>query len=104
MGKGFSAYGMQEIIRIGFEELGLNLIYWYVAQENSRAIRFYDKNGYKRIEKSTLQKLIGGGTDSLRAAIIFGTKKSGKEEASPLNFCQYTATEYKNPSSFEKVI
>ena len=48
MGKGYSAYGMREIIRIGLEELGLEKIIWCVSSENERAVRFYDKNGYVR--------------------------------------------------------
>lgn len=48
MGKGFSGYGMREIIRIGLEEMGLQKIYWCVAAINARAVKFYDKNGYKR--------------------------------------------------------
>lgn len=50
MGKGYSKYGMAEIIRIGLEELGLNRIYWCVSPENIRACKFYDKNGYKQME------------------------------------------------------
>lgn len=48
MGKGFSGYGMREIIRIGLEEMGLQKIYWCVAAINVRAVKFYDKNGYRR--------------------------------------------------------
>lgn len=48
MGKGYSSYGMKEILRIGLEELGLEKIVWCVSRENERAVRFYDKNGYKR--------------------------------------------------------
>lgn len=50
MGKGYSAYGMKEIIRIGFKELGLEKIIWCVSVENERAIKFYDKNGYQRMK------------------------------------------------------
>jgi len=46
MGKGFSKFGMDEIIRYGFGKLNLDTIYWYVNRKNQRAIRFYDKNGY----------------------------------------------------------
>ena len=45
MSRGFSAYGMSEILRIGMEELGLDHIYWCVSKFNERAVRFYDKNG-----------------------------------------------------------
>lgn len=49
MGKGFSFYAMKEIIQIGFDKLGLNYIYWCVSKNNKRAIKFYDKGGYKII-------------------------------------------------------
>lgn len=48
MGKGYSAYGMKEILRIGLTELGLEKIYWCVSSLNKRAVKFYDKNGYTR--------------------------------------------------------
>lgn len=50
MGKGYSKYGMDEIIRHGFGDLGLESIYWYVSPENKRALHFYDKNGYQRAD------------------------------------------------------
>lgn len=48
MGKGFSKFAMQHIIEIGFKQLGLQKIYWCVAPENQRAVRFYDKNKFDR--------------------------------------------------------
>ena len=48
MGKGYSRYGMNEIIRLGKSELGLKKIVWCVSKKNERAVRFYDKNKYKR--------------------------------------------------------
>lgn len=48
MGKGYSAYGMKEILAIGLNEVGLDKIYWCVSQRNKRAVGFYDKNGYTR--------------------------------------------------------
>lgn len=51
MGKGYSAYAMQEILRIGLEEQGLRRIYWCVCRSNERAVRFYDKNGYHRTQE-----------------------------------------------------
>lgn len=48
MGKGFSKFGMQKILQMGLEELNLDNIYWCVSTKNERAVRFYDKNGYKR--------------------------------------------------------
>ncbi len=49
MGKGYAAAGMAEIIRMGHEELNIESIYWCVSKYNTRAVRFYDKNGYNRI-------------------------------------------------------
>ena len=54
MGKGYSTYGIRSIIEYGLEELGLNSIYWCVSPDNARAVRFYDKNGYNRVDSSIL--------------------------------------------------
>lgn len=48
MGKGYSRTGMDDMLQLGFDMLKLKQIYWCVSPENIRAIRFYDKNGYKR--------------------------------------------------------
>lgn len=54
MGKGYSTYGIRSIIEYGLEELGLDSIYWCVSPDNVRAVRFYDKNGYNRVDSSIL--------------------------------------------------
>ena len=46
MGRGYSWYGMEEIIRLAFEEYGLESVYWCVSRENERAVRFYDKHNF----------------------------------------------------------
>ena len=51
MGKGYSRWGMSQILELGLKELGLNAIYWCVSPKNQRAVRFYDKNGYRRISQ-----------------------------------------------------
>lgn len=50
VGKGVSKEAMRAILRIGKEELGLMKIYWYVNKDNLRALRFYDKNMYRRVQ------------------------------------------------------
>lgn len=50
MGRGYSKWAMEEIFRKGVEELSLAKVYWCVSPLNERALRFYDKNGYQRIE------------------------------------------------------
>ena len=50
MGKGYSRFAMDSILRMGTGELGLEKIYWCVSPANKRAVRFYEKNGYCRAE------------------------------------------------------
>lgn len=52
MGLGYSKFGMAKVLSIGFEKLKLNAIYWCVNQNNKRAVRFYDKNKYPRINRA----------------------------------------------------
>lgn len=54
MGKGYAKFGMEQIIQIGFEKLHLKSIYWCVSKNNSRALRFYDKNKYHRVKINEL--------------------------------------------------
>lgn len=66
MGVGYSKYGMKTILELGLKELSLNSIYWCVSPENIRAVRFYDKNGYKRIKVrgDLLEMILQNGTYS----------------------------------------
>lgn len=57
MGKGYSKAAMEQMLRKGFEELGLEQIYWCVSPENKRAVRFYDKNGYETVEAEQLEEI-----------------------------------------------
>lgn len=50
MGKGFSKYGMKEIIKYAFETLGLKNVYWNVLVNNKKAINFYNKLGYNQVK------------------------------------------------------
>ena len=56
MGQGYASFGMKKIIEIAFDRLGLKRVYWCVAPENARAVRFYEKNGYLR-EKAPVSAL-----------------------------------------------
>lgn len=46
MGKGFAWFAMSEIIRIAFEEIKLDIVYWCVAEKNKRAVNFYNKHAF----------------------------------------------------------
>lgn len=81
MGRGFSSFAMKEIIEYGFNTLNLNSIYWCVRPENKRAVRFYDKNGYKRVMmNSTEQIFTGGGTHQNKFRTIFGIGQKKQQE------------------------
>ena len=45
-GKGIARLATEEILRIGFEDCGLERIYLCVLSDNRRANRFYEKNGF----------------------------------------------------------
>lgn len=51
MGKGVSIMAMKEILKLGKEKLKLEKIYWCVNIDNKRAVHFYDKNKYERVER-----------------------------------------------------
>lgn len=46
MGRGYSWFGMEAILKKAFDELGLECVYWCVSRKNTRAVRFYDKHNF----------------------------------------------------------
>lgn len=46
MSRGYSWYGIEEIIRKAFDEYGLESVYWCVSREDERSVRFYDKHNF----------------------------------------------------------
>ena len=80
MGRGFSTFAMKEIIEYGFNTLNLNLIYWCVNPDNKRAVRFYDKNGYKRVMLNSTVQIFGGGTLQNKFRAIFGIGQKKQQE------------------------
>lgn len=48
MGKGIAAQASVEILKIAFQNLSLHKIYLYVKESNVRAIKFYEKFGFRR--------------------------------------------------------
>lgn len=49
MGKGYSWFGMVEILKYAFEQINLQSVYWCVSENNVRACRFYDKYSFRRM-------------------------------------------------------
>lgn len=58
MGTGIASQAMKELITIGKREYGLKKIYWCVSINNKRAIRFYEKNNYRRISPDEEYEMI----------------------------------------------
>ncbi len=54
LGTGASAAGSRLILRLAFEELGLDRVYLNVLGENLRAVRFYNKIGFHYTHTGTL--------------------------------------------------
>lgn len=50
MGCGAAAEGSRLILNTAFKKLGMTRIYLNVSPKNQRAIRFYEKNGWRRCE------------------------------------------------------
>lgn len=50
MGTGCARMAMEQILTIGLQEMGLDRIFWYVSPKNKRAVRFYEKGGYPRVD------------------------------------------------------
>lgn len=75
MGKGYSIWAMKEVLRIGFEESNLKQIYWCVSPDNKRAVRFYDKNGFERVEAVELGIIEGYTQEQIDAYVWYIAKK-----------------------------
>lgn len=74
MGKDYSIWAMKEVLRIGFEERGLKKIYWCVSPDNKRAVRFYDKNGFERVDAKELDMIEGYTQEQIDAYVWYLAK------------------------------
>lgn len=75
MGKGISQYAMEEVLRMGFGEMQLERIYWCVSENNKRAIRFYEKNRYKRININNIPNFGGYDASQLPSYIWYQAER-----------------------------
>lgn len=58
MGTGMAHSAMEDVIHVGKERYNLTHIYWNVLKSNARAIRFYEKNGFKKADESELNVIL----------------------------------------------
>jgi len=61
LGTGASQYGTEEVLKIAFEEMGLNRVYLNVLEDNVRANKFYERIGFV-FEGSFKEHLFVNGT------------------------------------------
>lgn len=54
LGTGYAKWAMQKILVMAAERYKLDVVYWCVSKENLRALKFYDKNGYRRVTAKCL--------------------------------------------------
>lgn len=72
MRKGYSWFAMVEILKIAFDKLDLNSVYWCVSEKNKRACRFYDKHKFHRaLDISPAIQARYAGLDDLRWYCVF---------------------------------
>lgn len=71
MGKGYAIWAMEEALREAFEKRGLEMVYWCVSPENKRAVRFYDKNEFARVEADKLDMIEGYTKEQIDAYIWY---------------------------------
>lgn len=76
MGQGYSGYAMQEILRIAFEEMRLSAVFWCVSSKNKRAVRFYDKNGYQRVDSRFLDVCDEYSKEEIESYLWYQTEKT----------------------------
>lgn len=74
MGKGYSIWAMKEAIKVGFNEYKVEKIYWCVSPDNKRAVRFYDKNGFERVDARALDMIEGYTQEQIDAYVWYLVK------------------------------
>lgn len=88
IGLGYARFAIRKILSIGFNKLNLKEIYWNVLKSNIRAIKCYNKNGYKRFVPDGVKYLTwGGGTALLHKINSIGTrspKKNSSKHSNPI--------------------
>lgn len=74
IGKGMGILAMRKMLDMGFVKYGLSKIYWCVAKDNVRALRFYDKNLFKRIKYEDVKMPIGYTREQVESYIWYQVK------------------------------
>lgn len=80
MGKGYSIWAMKEIFRIAYEDKNIQMIYWCVSPENKRAVRFYDKNNFLRVNACELKMIEGYTEEQVEDYVWYAQKLNAAED------------------------
>lgn len=75
MGSGCAKEAMKKILYSAHKDYGIKHIYWCVDIDNIRALRFYDKNGYHRVEPSNLKIRGVQHRRHIKIPLVFGGRK-----------------------------
>ena len=78
MGKGYALWAMNETLNIGFEEYKVQIVYWCVSPDNKRAVRFYDKNGFERVDSKELDMIEGYTKEQIATYVWYWVKGESK--------------------------
>ena len=55
--KGYAWFAMCEILNYAFKKLNIRGVYWRINTDNKRAIRFFEKHGFNRLDGDIPQKI-----------------------------------------------
>ncbi len=75
IGKGYALWAMKEMLAYGFTRLNLKKIFWCVSPENERAIRFYNKQGYRQVDY-TKKVITGYSAEQIRKYVWYEVNKN----------------------------
>lgn len=73
MGDGYGIFGMNEIMKYGYQTHGIDTVYWCVDPENQRAVRFYEKHGFHRFDDP--EETVGYTDEEKRRYIWYQTQR-----------------------------
>lgn len=76
MGKGYSQKAMSEILKIAFDNLKLEMVYWCVSPENRRAVRFYDKNEFLHVQPEKIGVIEGYSQEEIKTFVWYSVARS----------------------------
>lgn len=56
-GKGYAWFAMRKMLHLAFEQFGLNSVYFCVASDNGRAVRFFQKHGFNHLDEDVPREI-----------------------------------------------